>query len=267
MRYVAIGDSFTEGVGDVVDSGPAGGGEAVRGWADLVAAGLAAAGSDVLYANLAIRGRLIDAIVAEQLEPALALDPPPELMTFNGGGNDMLRSGFDLEHVLGLAERVITRCAETGTRLLVLSGGDPTDGLPRGQSIRARGDEFLGHTRELMDGYPTMTFVDNWGDEELRAPGYWAPDRLHLNAVGHARVAARVLTALGVETALPRADDSIVFKRSVLTEAKYIGAYVLPWIARRVTRTSSGDGREPKFGDWVRIDGTTADAHPANAAD
>lgn len=267
MKYVAIGDSFSEGVGDVVDGGGGGSNSEVRGWADMVAAGLAAAGQDVLYANFAIRGRLIQGIVDEQLEPALALDPAPDLMTFNGGGNDMLRSGFDLDHVMGLAERVITRCAETGTRLLVISGGDPTDGLPRGATIRARGDEFLGHTRDLLGRHPNMTFVDNWGDQEMRKPGYWSPDRLHLNTLGHSRVAARVLTALGVETVLPRADDGLVFKRSVLTEAKYVGAYVLPWIARRVTHTSSGDGRQPKFGDWVRIDGTTADARPVNSSD
>jgi lysophospholipase L1-like esterase len=261
MRYVAVGDSFTEGVGDSI------GNDAVRGWADLVAAGFAASGHDVWYSNLAIRGNLIQRIVDTQLERALALDPPPDLMTFNGGGNDMLRAGFDVDQVMGLAERVIDRCAQTGTRLVVISGGDPTDGLPRGAVIRKRGTDYLALTRDLLAKHPEVTLVDNWSDEELRAPGYWSADRLHLNSLGHARVAARILTALGVETALPLADATTVVKRSVLTEAAYVGAYVLPWFARRVTHTSSGDRRQPKYGEWVRINGESADAHRAGASD
>jgi len=248
MRYVAIGDSFTEGLGDDVAQG------AVRGWADLVAAGLAVAGDEVWYANLAIRGHLIQRIVDSQLEPALALSPAPDLMTFSGGGNDMLRRGFDIDYAMSLAERVITRCAQSGTKLLVASGSDPTDGLPQSKSILARGNVLMDRTRELLDQYPEVTFVDNFSDQELRCGDYWAPDRLHLNAMGHARVAARVLTALGVQTPLPTADDVPSARRGVLTEAKYVGAYVLPWIGRRVTRKSSGDGREPKFADWTRID-------------
>ncbi|WP_430868823.1 SGNH/GDSL hydrolase family protein [Demequina aurantiaca] len=261
MRYVAIGDSFTEGVGDDV------GNDQVRGWADLVAAGLAAAGQDVWYSNLAIRGHLIQRIVDEQLEPALALDPAPDLMTFNGGGNDMLRTGFDVNRVMALAEQVVTRCEEAGTRMLLVSGGDPTAGLPRGASIRARGDEFLDATRVMLARHPEVTMVDNWSDQELRAPGYWSADRLHLNALGHARIAARILTELGVETELPRADGADIAKRGVLTEAKYLGAYVLPWIGRRLTRTSSGDGRQPKFGDWVRVDGSAEQARAAGMPD
>ena len=84
VRYVAIGDSFTEGVGDEPEPG------VVRGWADLVAQGWAdATGGSVEYANFAIRGKLARPIIAEQLEPALALKPTH--LSFNGGGNDMLR--------------------------------------------------------------------------------------------------------------------------------------------------------------------------------
>ncbi|MEY2847735.1 MAG: hypothetical protein RI885_400, partial [Actinomycetota bacterium] len=90
--YVAIGDSFTEGVGDEVSGGR------VRGWADLVAQGLALASSDpVTYANLAIRGRLLEPIVVEQAPAAIALRPA--LVSFNGGGNDMLRPRVDIARV------------------------------------------------------------------------------------------------------------------------------------------------------------------------
>ena len=68
-RYVALGDSFTEGVGDNDASLPNG----VRGWADRVAEVLA--GDDFTYANLAIRGRQLLPILADQIEPALEMKP------------------------------------------------------------------------------------------------------------------------------------------------------------------------------------------------
>ncbi|GMA34337.1 SGNH/GDSL hydrolase family protein [Demequina litorisediminis] len=109
MRFVAIGDNFTEGVGDRIDGG------AVRGWADLVAAGLAAGLDEpVDYANLAIRGRLIGPIVGEQAEPALALSPRPDVLAFNGGGNDMMRPGFDRDEIVRLTEQVVRRTKEAG---------------------------------------------------------------------------------------------------------------------------------------------------------
>src|SRR5258705_1588585 len=82
--YVAMGYSFTEGMNDAYPDGT------FRGWADLVAARLALdSGPDFGYANLAIRGRLLDQVVAEQLEPTLAMRP--DLVSFAAGGNDVLR--------------------------------------------------------------------------------------------------------------------------------------------------------------------------------
>src|ERR1700759_2146357 len=105
-RYVAIGDSFTEGVGDITDDGTE------RGWAVLVAAGLAdAEGRPVSYANLAIRGRLMEPIVTGQLDAALALTPAPTLLSLNGGGNDMRRPGGDMERLAHLTERAVRQCA------------------------------------------------------------------------------------------------------------------------------------------------------------
>lgn len=248
MHYVAIGDSFTEGVGDNLPDGK------VRGWADLVAAGLAASGDEVWYANLAIRGRLIGPIVHEQLEPALALSPAPDLVTFVGGGNDMMRPGFDVERVMELTEHVMQRCAQVGTRLVVLSGADATAGLPRGQLVAVRAAALMERFAEVVSAHQGVTFIDNYSDQELRRPVYWDADRLHLNGLGHARVAARALTALGVEMELPVATGEGLPRGGVMVEAKYIGRHVLPWLGRRLTGHSSGDGRVPKHPDWVRIE-------------
>lgn len=117
VRFVAIGDSFTEGVGDELPDGR------VRGWADIAAQGWAdAAGHTIQYANLAIRGKLAWPIVEEQLEPALALNPTH--LSFNGGGNDMLRPRTSIEHIADTFSRVLRRCDEQGVTVILLS--EPT---------------------------------------------------------------------------------------------------------------------------------------------
>src|SRR5918993_3108352 len=86
-RFVAIGDSFTEGVGDPEPASPNG----VRGWADRVAEVLSQQVDDFAYANLAVRGKLIAQIAAGQVEAALELKP--DLISFAAGGNDVIRPG------------------------------------------------------------------------------------------------------------------------------------------------------------------------------
>jgi lysophospholipase L1-like esterase len=244
---VAIGDSFTEGLGDTLPDG------SQRGWADLVAAGLAAAEKQTIqYANLAIRGRLLEPIVTEQLEAALALDPLPTLLSLNGGGNDMMRPGSDMSSLVGLTERALRRCADAGVRVLLLSGADPSDRLPFGGMMRRRGEVLTEAIRPFADRFD-LTFVDVFHDREIRRAGYWSADRLHLNAAGHRRVAGLVLTALGHPTEAHVIDPGPEEPRRVLAEARYYREHVLPWINRRLRGRSSGDARTGKYRTWVPI--------------
>ncbi|MEV4345769.1 SGNH/GDSL hydrolase family protein [Actinoplanes sp. NPDC049596] len=246
-RYVAIGDSFTEGLGDTLPDG------SERGWADLVAAGLAAAeGKPVQYANLAIRGRLLEPIVTEQLDAALSLSPPPTLLSLNGGGNDMMRPGGDMIRLAGMTERAIQRCLEAGVRVLLLSGADPSERLPFGSTMRRRGELLTNAVAKFIDRYD-ITFVDVFHDQEIRRAGYWSADRLHLNDNGHRRVASLVLAALGHPAEAHVIDPGPAEGRRVLTEARYYREHVLPWINRRLRGQSSGDNRAGKYVDWTEI--------------
>ena len=259
MRYAAIGDSFTEGVGDELPGG------AVRGWADRVAAGLAAArGGEVHYANLAVRGRLLEPVVTEQLDAALSLTPPPDLITLNGGGNDMLRPGIDVAHLLGLTERAVQRCRAAGVRLVLLSGADPSDRLPFGRTVRRRGEELTAGVAGLASRHG-VELVDVFHDTEIRRAHYWSPDRLHLNAAGHQRVAALVLAALGKGPAAQGASAESPVARRLLAEARYYREHVLPWLLRRVRGRSSGDTRTAKHLDWIPV--PTVDPPPVQVRD
>lgn len=236
--YAAIGDSYSEGMGDERPDGTP------RGWADLVAAGLAhAAGGTIGYANLAIRGRLLAPILTEQLPAALALEP--ELLSINGGGNDILRPSVSIESVADRLVAAAEQARAAGARAMIVSGADPTRHIPMGAVFSRRGDALAVAVRHRLEGGDIL-FVDNWSDPRLPELRYWSVDRLHLNAQGHALAAANVLAALGVAVppgpGAPDSADDVDRPRT----AEYWRRYVLPWIGRRLTGRSSGDHRQAK---------------------
>jgi lysophospholipase L1-like esterase len=245
VRFVAIGDSFTEGVGDEREDG------VVRGWADIAAQGWAdASGESIEYANLAIRGKLIWPIVEEQLEAALALEPTH--LSFNGGGNDMLRPRTDVAHIADAFSQVLRRCDEEGVQLILLSGANPSGQLPLGRIVQRRGDLLSEAVVGRIADRPDVVQALNWPDQTLAGPSFWSVDRLHMNARGHHRVAARVLDALDLAAPgewwdLPDTADER------LGGFAYYRAHVGPWVRRRLTGTSSGDGRTAKFAEWITL--------------
>src|SRR4051812_29883051 len=123
-RYVAIGDSFTEGVGDPDPARPNG----LRGWADRVAEVLATRTDDFGYANLAIRGRTLRPILDQQLEPALALRP--DLVTIYAGGNDLIRPRCDVDALGEVYDDAIGKLAAGGARVGLFTAFDPGGGGP-----------------------------------------------------------------------------------------------------------------------------------------
>jgi lysophospholipase L1-like esterase len=253
VRYAAIGDSFTEGVGDEPADGTP------RGWADLVAAGLTRQhpGEEVLYANLAIRGRLLEPIVTDQLDAALRLDPAPTMLTLNGGGNDMMRPGADLARLAALVTGAVDRCLEAGVTPVLLAGADPSARLPFGGVLHRRAAELTQASAQIARSRG-IVFVNAFADEEVRAARYWADDRLHLNALGHHRVAALVLAALGAEPPAPPRPAADAARTGARAEARYYWTHVRPWVTRRLTGRSSGDGRAAKHADWAVVEPAAA---------
>jgi lysophospholipase L1-like esterase len=238
-RFVAIGDSFTEGIGDP-DPASVGG---HRGWADRVAETLAdGTDEDFAYANLAVRGRLLRQIVDEQVEAALALGP--DLVTVSAGGNDVIRPGSDPDELAERYDAMVERLRRGGTTVVLFTGPDvgttPVLGMVRGKT--AVYNEHL-HAIALKHG----ALVTNlWALRVLRDPRMWAPDRLHHSPLGHATVAAAVLDTLGVPHALgasvPEPLAARPWREARVEDLGWAKEYLVPWVVRRVRRTSSGDG-------------------------
>jgi len=241
--YGAIGDSFTEGMGDDLPDG------SQRGWADLVAHGLARVSPQrVTYANLAVRGRLLAPIVTGQLDAAIA--QRPELISLNGGGNDIMRPRVSIDSVADSLLAAVCSARAAGAHVLLASGANPTRHIPLGGRIRARGDDLAKAVRDRLP-IEGVTFVDNWADAELEKLEYWSRDQLHLGPLGHRRVASNVLAGLNVAIpAFPHVDGDVARPRA----AAYWREYVLPWIGRRLTGRSSGDNRLPKIATLTVVD-------------
>jgi len=241
-RYVALGDSFTEGVGDPDPSRPNG----WRGWADRVAEVLGARTEDFGYANLAIRGRKLPQILAEQVEPARALRP--DLVSIYAGGNDILRPKVDIDALVVDYANAIGRLGSSGANLVIFTGFD-LGFAPVFRHLRGRVAVYNELVREVADDHGA-TLVDFWRLREFRDPRLWDVDRMHLSAAGHERMAHAVLRALGIEPDRPVPDLAHTPLRSRkqqrAEDLAWARTHLAPWVKRRVQGTSSGDGVAPK---------------------
>ncbi|SJN13077.1 probable secreted protein [Leucobacter sp. 7(1)] len=241
-RFVAIGDSFTEGVGDPDADSPGG----LRGWADRFAEVLAEHSEEFSYANLAVRGKLIQQITDEQL--SAAEDLRPDLISVCAGGNDVIRPGTDPDEVAAKLERIVSRLSATGATILVFTGVD-TAFQPVFRSIRGKVAIFNENVRKVAQKYDCVV-VDQWAIAELQDSRYWAGDRLHLNALGHHTIARAALDALNVPHELPPLDPPALPNRSWREARKedvvWAREHLVPWVIRRIKHVSSGDGIEPK---------------------
>lgn len=241
-RYVALGDSFTEGVGDPEPDLPNG----LRGWADRVAEQLAMRAPAFSYANLAIRGRLLDQIAAEQVEPALALHP--DLITISGGGNDIIRPGSDPDAIAARFERVIERLAACDATIVIITGID-VHFQPVFARMRGRVAIYNEHLRAIAEHHGCLV-ADQWGLRTIQRRDMWTDDRLHLNAFGHHEVARMVLDALDVEHELePMRPEPLAarpWRTARAEDAVWVRNHLAPWVMRRLRGTSSGDAVTPK---------------------
>jgi len=235
-RYVALGDSFTEGIGDPIE-----GTDAHRGWADRVAEVLASHVADFAYANLAVRGKLIRQIVDDQIQPAL--DLRPDLITFSAGGNDVIRPGTDPDAVAELFEDAVVRLSSTGATLVVFTGID-TNFTPVFRGIRGKVAIYNENVRAIAERYDCVV-ADQWALKEVQDMRFFDDDRLHYNALGHHEVARMVLRALNVPNDLqPMQPDALpvrTWREARAVDLVWAREYLVPWVLRRLRHQSSGD--------------------------
>ncbi|WP_312875959.1 SGNH/GDSL hydrolase family protein [Arthrobacter terrae] len=263
-KYVALGDSFTEGMGDDDPKLPHG----CRGWADRVAEQLARAdtnpnpnanananadasqGAGLGYANLAIRGKKLRQVLSEQIDAAVALQPT--LVSMYAGANDILRPKVNIDALIEDYSRGIAKLSATGATVLLFTGFDSKASGVFGKT-RGRTAIYNELVREVADEHNAL-IVDYWRFDEYDDPRMWSIDRMHMSTPGHINMARRVLALLDQESGLdvPDLEPLPVLGRLKVAaaNAQWAREYVGPWIGRRLRGVSSGDSLDPR---WPRL--------------
>ena len=259
--FLALGDSFTEGLNDRVP-----GHGAYRGWADRFADLLAADQPGLRYANLAIRGKLLGEVAAEQVPRAVELRP--DLVSLAAGGNDILRPGSDPDVLAQTFDEAVAQLRGAGCQVLLFTGFDPS-AFPVIRMLRGKVAAYNMHLRAIAD-IRDCYLVDLWSMRVLDDPREWSQDRLHLSPDGHRRVALRACEVMGVsvdddwrDPLPPRIDEDAMLAKAANSraarlsqttdwlaarrlDARWAREYAVPWFSRRLRGVSSGDGIPPK---------------------
>jgi lysophospholipase L1-like esterase len=247
--FVALGDSFTEGIGDPYEDG------SCQGWADRFARRLDEVSPGLRYANLAIRGKVLSQVASEQLQPAL--DLAPDLVSLAAGGNDLLRPKADPDALAADFEQIVVPLRAAGSQVMVFSGFDP-GGFPLIRLIRGKAAAFNAQLRAIAERHGCL-HVDLWSMRILADPREWSPDRLHLAPDGHRRVALRAGEVAGIPVQedwrepLPAEEAGADWLTSRRQDLRWAREYAAPWLRRRLAGASSGDGMRPKRPDLLPL--------------
>ena len=247
QRFIALGDSFTEGMTDEIVAGN------FRGWADRVADVLTTQTTDFTYVNLAIRGKLVKQVAEAQVPQALPFITGKEtLVSFHAGANDVLRPNYRPENVFPIYNDAVRKLAATGATLMLFTVLERTGNTGKTADMWAERFSTFNKNVRAMAAEVGAIIVDANEEKFLSDRRLLAFDRLHLNDLGHDRVAQGVLEVLGMpfdpnwRSPLPPAKPTPWIIKKAISIAWFI-TFALPWIWRRIRGKSSGDGRSAKY--------------------
>jgi lysophospholipase L1-like esterase len=241
-RYVALGDSSTEGIDDPDGQG------GYRGWSERLAERIASGGHGLMYANLAIRGLRTREVLERQLAPALAMRP--DLASVFCGTNDVTHRRFDPGQLAADIEHMQRRLREQGATVISFTLPDLTPVMPLARWIAPR-VRALNQSLARASASSGALLVDFAAYPVATDPRLWSEDRIHANAAGHARIADALAHALGLH-------DDDRWKRplppppprglaaSWAAEAGWWARHLAPWVLQGLAGRRAADGRCPK---------------------
>ncbi|MCW2881005.1 MAG: family lipase [Sphaerisporangium sp.] len=190
-RLVGIGDSVVEGIREPVK------GYRDEGWMGHLARALRLVSPGLHYLNLGRRDLLAAEVRESQLEPALAFRP--DLAVVACGGNDTFRRDFDEAGVAAELTAMVTALRSARCQVVTIGLLDITlSGLVPEKYAKAWSSR-LGRLNALTAEVASRQgaiHVDNTGHPLAADPAIYSSDGIHLNARGHAIVAAGTVRRL-----------------------------------------------------------------------
>ena len=229
LRFAALGDSTTHGVGDPVHGG-------WRGWARLLADAIATS-HDVSFCNLAVSGATTLTVRYGQLHEAV--HHQPDYASLIVGVNDTMRGNWDPRRV----RRDLLHCADVltdqGATLMTARFHDHGEvwGLP-GLLRRPLFDRIQAvneATDEVHERYRTLR-VDLAERPEIQTREFWSIDRMHPSELGHralARLFGELLQARGLDFELPSPEMDGNYQPNWRSDVAWMVTEGAPWMGRR----------------------------------
>ena len=242
-RYVALGDSQTEGLWDGDDD------TGLFGFADRLALMLSAGNPGLRYANLAVRGNQIRDVLVDQLPRALPMRP--DLVTVCIGMNDVTRPGPGFDGALARLDQLHRELARSGATVVTTTFPDVARILPIGRVLNTRVLRINAEIRAAAQRYG-FGLVDLFDAPSMTQPESWSVDRVHGSPRGHMLFAAAAAEALGLPGsshdwagADPSASAPSV-RSQAYSQVLWTQNMLMPWLWRHVRGRSSGGGRSPR---------------------
>ncbi|MDQ4006110.1 MAG: SGNH/GDSL hydrolase family protein [Actinomycetota bacterium] len=217
QRFVAVGDSMTEGVGDPVPGGN------LSGWADRLADALRTARGDLEYTNLARRGLRTEQVREQQLDRALELRP--DLASALSGMNDLLEPSFDPARYEAELSSIVAPLREAGAVVLTATYPDITVHSPlRGRllsGVRRRLSRASEAVRAVSRRHGALC-LDAESLPEAAERAVMSVDRLHPGPRGHLLVAQAFARLLEDHTGVPMPSPAAGRDASKLLQARWL---------------------------------------------
>lgn len=192
-RFVAIGDSFTEGIGDEVE------GIALKSWVDHF---VQLCVNDIEYANFAKRGLVTKEIRSQQLEKALTFNP--DLVSLIAGANDVLKGRWNHYAYKEDMKCMIDTLSETGADIMIANLPDFTVRLPFSTEKKQVLKEQLLEANEVilsLSREHQLHHIDFWNHQLVNDNTLWSKDFIHPNSKGYVKVAELIFSSLPVHDA------------------------------------------------------------------
>jgi len=242
-RYVAIGDSQTEGLWDGDDM------VGLSGFADRLAGLLDRHHPGLAYANLAVRGRRVSDVLEDQVPRALSMSP--DLITVCVGMNDVPRPNRAFDRAMTDLVTLYQTLAGSGATVVTTTFPDVARLIPAARLLRPRILRVNTVIREASSRHG-FRLVDLYNAPSMLDAGTWNADKMHGSPLGHELFAAAAAEALGLpgsshawaHAARPHAAPGVA--TGVAAQLQWTRNMLLPWFWRHVRGRSSGDGRTPK---------------------
>ena len=219
------------------------------GWTDrlahLLATDAAERGDNFEYANIAIRGSKLEHIMEDQLEHALVLRP--DLVTILAGSNNFFCNADTVIRLERIFRSGLQRLKIAGIHVVVANTINPCH-LRFFDPVRPNA-ERMSRMIERVAGELGFDVIDVYGMSELEHLEFWHQDMVHFSEIGHTQIANAAAAILSTHARYTTRDykPSFATDRPLAETVTWFLRDVVPFIERRLRRTSSGVGIAAKL--------------------